>query len=339
MARSTQIASAKEASMEDSRPQVGVFLAFYIADSHNLARHNLTTTLSLFVMESIRSEDKEYDEKLQSVSSIDTDASDRLLTDEGAQWANQENRLRLRYGLWWTTGLAVLISIFAGLAGGFIAYRSRDLDEMCSRHVSNYSPVLDHIPITYHTQRFNGSLLKENVFRQAAGPEVDAAWESLGINYRPIRVPANEALRSGIAVDHVQIAEEYGGGYPANIEGFHHLHCLNLLRQSLYYNYDHYKSQGLGAFKNNDFIVQKHVSHCLDILRQQLMCTLDTGVLGQVWLYPEHPAPFVDFNTEHRCKNFEAIRRWAEVRQLPKDTPGDFLRSPREGERVYTEVP
>ncbi|KAL2826724.1 hypothetical protein BJY01DRAFT_262277 [Aspergillus pseudoustus] len=297
-------------------------------------------------MESLRPgpevREEALEDKMRSVTpTTDTDRlSDRLLADENSRWKYRDAAKRRRQdGLCWTIGLVLLTSVISGLAGIFIGYRSRDLDAVCSRHVAHYSPVLGNMPIKYHTQRFNGSLLKENIFRQDAGPEVDAAWESLGANYRAIRVSAHAALRSGIALDQVQIRERYGGGYPANIEGLHHLHCLNLLRQSLYYNYAYYHSQGKGAFKNEDSIVRKHVSHCLDILRQQLMCTVDTGVLGQVWLYPEHPTPFVDFNTEHRCRNFEEIRAWAERNQLPEETPGDFLRPPRVGERVYAEVP
>jgi hypothetical protein len=30
--------------------------------------------------------------------------------------------------------------------------------------------------------RFNGSFLHENVYRQAAGDEVDAAWAALGVD-------------------------------------------------------------------------------------------------------------------------------------------------------------
>ncbi|PTU18998.1 hypothetical protein P175DRAFT_0442924 [Aspergillus ochraceoroseus IBT 24754] len=230
------------------------------------------------------------------------------------------------------TGLSCLIGIFVG-------YQKHHLDEMCTRHISQYSPVLSQVPIKYHRQRFNGSLLKENVFRQDASPEVDAAWESLGANYRTLRVPAEDAAKSGIAPDQVRIKEKYGGGFPANVEGLHHLHCLNLLRQSLYYNYEYYHSRGQGAFSNEDYIVRKHVSHCLDILRQQLMCTIDIGVLGQVWLHPENPSAFVDFNTEHRCRNFEDIREWAEKNQLPEHAPSDFLQPPGEGDRVYPQVP
>lgn len=42
--------------------------------------------------------------------------------------------------------------------------------------------VMREVRIQYTLEGFNGSLLKENVFRQDAGPEVDAAWESLGVN-------------------------------------------------------------------------------------------------------------------------------------------------------------
>jgi Mycotoxin biosynthesis protein UstYa len=99
-----------------------------------------------------------------------------------------------------------------------------------------------------------------------------------------------------------------------------------------------------------------HITHCLDILRQQLMCTVDTGVLGQVWVaQPDGPnphgshdgavttampvMPFVDFNTKHQCKNFDAIRKWAEVRQLPEETPSDYLEPPGTGDRIYSEIP
>ncbi|KAL2836748.1 hypothetical protein BJX68DRAFT_259815 [Aspergillus pseudodeflectus] len=267
---------------------------------------------------------------MRSVTPTDTEeVSERLLDGANAEWAHRDHKRPQRYGLWWT--IALLTIVLSGLAGMFIGYISRDLVEV--------SPVLSHVPVKYHTQRFNVSLLKENVFRREAGPEVDAAWEALGVNYRPIRVPEHEAAHSGIAPDQVQIRDVYGGGFPANVEGLHHLHCLNLLRQSLYYNYEYYHGQGKGAFKNDDFIVRKHVSHCLDIIRQHLMCTIDTGVIGQVWLYPDHPSPFVDFKTEHRCKNFEDVRIWAERNQLPEKTPGDFLRPPRVGDRVFDAVP
>lgn len=200
--------------------------------------------------------------------------------------------------------------------------------------------------------------MKLNAFRQPAGPEVDAAWDSLGTDCasllypppspptpltppdRALIVSPSDGPRSGLTPKtHVHISPRYGGGYPANVEGLHHLHCLNLLRQALYYNYDYYHALSQGAFSNEDHIVRFHVTHCLDILRQQLMCMVDVGVLGQVWTFRDDPSAFVDFNTEHKCRDFEAVRKWAEKKQLPEDVPSDFLVPPGEDDVVYEEIP
>jgi len=69
------------------------------------------------------------------------------------------------------------------------------------------------------------------------------------------------------------------------------------------------------------------------------MCTIDTGVLGQVWIHPDHPEAYVDFNTQHQCKNFEAIRQYAESNQLPAQIPKDFLEPQKPGDRIYDEIP
>lgn len=106
----------------------------------------------------------------------------------------------------------------------------------------------------------------------------------------------------------------------------------NLVRKSLYFNYDHYKAIGKHAFENKGDVFQRHVSklfesslkgallmataHCLDAIRQVLMCNVDTAVLGQVWANKDDPIAFPDFNTRHMCKNYEAVREWAEKLQV-----------------------
>jgi hypothetical protein len=40
---------------------------------------------------------------------------------------------------------------------------------------------MDDVDINFHTIRFNGSFTHENIYRQGPGPDVDAAWESLGV--------------------------------------------------------------------------------------------------------------------------------------------------------------
>ncbi|KAF2676276.1 hypothetical protein K458DRAFT_322434 [Lentithecium fluviatile CBS 122367] len=220
-----------------------------------------------------------------------------------------------------------------------------DPDMFCMNHISQYSPIVNEVKPGWHTVQFNGTFLHENIYRQDVGPDVDAAWEALGTEYRSVVIPAEEAEKTGLRLDQVKVAQVYGGGYPANVEGLHHLHCLNLLRKTLKWNYDYYEKQGKDAFVNSEDIVRYHVTHCLDILRQQLMCVTDVGVLGQVWWQPAdepNPMPFVDFNTKHRCRDFEAIRRWAEVHQLPPEETVDtstFYQMPKPGDTVYSEIP
>lgn len=44
------------------------------------------------------------------------------------------------------------------------------------------APVIQEINIEFNVVHFNGSLFKKNAFRYDAGPEVDEAWESLGVD-------------------------------------------------------------------------------------------------------------------------------------------------------------
>lgn len=46
------------------------------------------------------------------------------------------------------------------------------------------------------------------------------------------------------------------------------------------------------------------------------MCNTDTGVLGQVWFDRDSPTAFPDFNTKHKCKNFDDISKWAVEHQV-----------------------
>jgi hypothetical protein len=104
------------------------------------------------------------------------------------------------------------------------------------------APVVRDVKPNWHTKLFNGSFLHQNIYRQSAGPEVDAAWNALGVNCkssssthnlvltgaldRSIVVPEAEGERTGLRHDQVKVSQEYGGGFPANVEGLHHLHCL-----------------------------------------------------------------------------------------------------------------
>jgi hypothetical protein len=43
------------------------------------------------------------------------------------------------------------------------------------------APLLDNMDVSYHVEKFDGRFVNENIYRQVGSPEVDAAWEALGV--------------------------------------------------------------------------------------------------------------------------------------------------------------
>ncbi|KAF4987367.1 hypothetical protein FDECE_15463 [Fusarium decemcellulare] len=233
----------------------------------------------------------------------------------------------------WIIALLTIIFVSA-FVGAWISMAYINIDQNCAAHTTRWSPLLDDVKIKYETKLFDGRFMEENAFRKNGSPEADAAWESLGVDYRPGFISYEDGIASGLTDAFVQRADKYGGGFIVNVEGMHHLHCLNLVRKSLWFNYDYYKKMGGHAFKNDGEVFRLHVTHCLDTIRQVLMCNVDTGVLGQVWANQKDPNAFPDFNTKHTCKNYEDIKKWAEKLQAPEadSLPEDYLLSPKEGD-------
>jgi hypothetical protein len=69
------------------------------------------------------------------------------------------------------------------------------------------------------------------------------------------------------------------------------------------------------------------------------MCNVDIGLLGQVWWNRPQPQAYPDFNTQHKCRNFEGVRKWAEERQAPVDVPDDYLVAPLGEWAVFEAIP
>ncbi|KAF2772217.1 hypothetical protein EJ03DRAFT_267267, partial [Teratosphaeria nubilosa] len=199
------------------------------------------------------------------------------------------------------------------------------------------SPLLEEVDIRYNAVDFNGSFFEETIYRQRPSPEVDAAWDALGVNLQGFPVPEKDGPRFGLDTRMAKRLQRQGGGYVALSEGMHHLHCVNLLRQSSYFNYQYYRDLGEGPFVNNDSVLEKHLSHCVDILRQQLMCSFDTGIFGQWWV--KDLGPFVDFNTKHRCKNFADLARWVREHQLVTEGEDRDLVGFRDGDVRLDSIP
>lgn len=175
-----------------------------------------------------------------------SDDQDELLNASERSSLESQSRTQTARGLSWVAaGIAIVCTAILSAVLGALAvqYGRLDADAFSIRHTSQYcksqgflrivstltsvtAPIVGDVGVKYHQVRFEGSLMKPNNFKLDAGPEVDAAWKSLGADYHAARVPAEQAARSNLAPDQVKIKEEYGGGYPAHVEGLHHLHCL-----------------------------------------------------------------------------------------------------------------
>jgi hypothetical protein len=77
-------------------------------------------------------------------------------------------------------GLMVFSCLTSSLCG-LVVGRRYPSDNGAIRHVSKYSPILDDVNMNFHTENFNGTFVHENIYRQDASPEVDAAWDALGV--------------------------------------------------------------------------------------------------------------------------------------------------------------
>lgn len=96
--------------------------------------------------------------------------------------------------------LFVVSNLISILLGGLISKQVRDLDSICAAHTNKYckaagqdpeqqrqltiplAPVLKDVKIRFEDMKFNGSFMDVNIYRQRGSPEVDAAWEALGVN-------------------------------------------------------------------------------------------------------------------------------------------------------------
>ncbi|EME77461.1 uncharacterized protein MYCFIDRAFT_184222 [Pseudocercospora fijiensis CIRAD86] len=155
------------------------------------------------------------------------------------------------------------------------------------------------------------------------GDAVDDAWKELGIYYRLMLLPAQYADAYNVSAEkHWLVTPENNRkapypAFPVQMEAFHYLHCVNFLRQGLYYNYDFYRSNPTYFFtKGTEKEIRDHLGHCVDALRQLIMCWSDTDVLPI--LLPDDPTGhplFNDFARVKQCRNFESLRIWAEKSQ------------------------
>ncbi|KAF5575647.1 hypothetical protein FPCIR_13065 [Fusarium pseudocircinatum] len=220
-------------------------------------------------------------------------------------------------------GLNLLLFLISLGLFGAASFRLSSESEMdYIRKTSFYSPVLDSINFKMRPIETEGGLFEAknpSKWRNSLkpDPEVDEAWEDLEI----IRVfPITEAEVRRLGKDPellVKFPQEYGLGdnaYMAQIDMFHQIHCLNLLRHLAWAEYNR-NGTAKKPFSDLHWI---HVSHCTDILMQNLMCNGNLDIITFNWVETQSN-PFPDFAVNHQCRDFDAIYEWQDKHSVPKE--------------------
>jgi len=187
----------------------------------------------------------------------------------------------------------------------------------CSARLSTFSPALE--AVEYETVKFNGTFRYPSIYRGTPTPELDAAWNRITKNVQPLQISRETLDKIGKAdrPSLVRFKEEDGGGYMASVAAIHQLHCLNMLRK---YTYNEYYKDKDEAFTVRPDIFRTHLDHCVELIRQKLMCNSDVGVITNEWV-DGWDLPYPDFNTVHKCRNYEKVLDWAykHAMHIPKE--------------------
>ncbi|KAG2068292.1 hypothetical protein BDR04DRAFT_1158121 [Suillus decipiens] len=161
--------------------------------------------------------------------------------------------------------------------------------------------------------QFNGSFDATSIYRGSPSPEIDAAWDKISLDARPVRMTLEQLLRTGETPSPamVRYPDEYGGGYMATVEFIHQLHCLDMLRRAshgdTYYNH--------ANMHESPEEFRTHLDHCIEILRQFTMCSGDVTMITHDWV-EGRTEPFADFNVHHECRNFEKVSDWVDEHRV-----------------------
>ncbi|KAK7062678.1 hypothetical protein VNI00_000166 [Paramarasmius palmivorus] len=194
---------------------------------------------------------------------------------------------------------ALLLACFTAIA---ILLR-RDHGSHCSSRVL-YSPALDAVEpqIKVFNVGFEGDL---SPYQIPSSPELDRAWDDL-YQFGISRITKEEATQLPNKTQPIPGDEDH---YIAELDVFHNLHCLNMVRKALdpvYYSNWNITENAKAA---------QHVSHCVDWIRQSIMCHADTSVI--VWQWEDWAnETLVRGKVAHTCRNFEKIQDWAKEHQI-----------------------
>ncbi|TEA19976.1 Cyclochlorotine biosynthesis protein O [Colletotrichum sidae] len=178
-------------------------------------------------------------------------------------------------------------------------------------HVSPQCGSLTYTPaqeaVLLEKAKFHAGLNDTTRYRGDPRPEVEEAWDDL-LSAINIRVDDTWLTKMGRDASTAVKINDGKGGYAGMLDIFHHLHCLRMIR--IGYTLDLYPEYQPMLSSQRGELIPMHIDHCIDELRQAVMCRADVTVLTSDWI-DWHPKPWLNFNVEHECVNWDNIFRWS----------------------------
>ncbi|PYH93061.1 hypothetical protein BO71DRAFT_283100, partial [Aspergillus ellipticus CBS 707.79] len=135
------------------------------------------------------------------------------------------------------------------------------------------------------------------------------AWKHIS-HISLLNFTAEEITKMGHSLNSVQFPAEASGGYVAQFEAVHQIHCLNTLWEDhQVQKYPERFSEYLAVTAQFPEAVEEHYEHCVDMLRQKLMCNPDMNFVTWDWV-EGIDGPWANFNTPHVCQDYDALLEW-----------------------------
>ncbi|KXT11662.1 hypothetical protein AC579_7025 [Pseudocercospora musae] len=290
---------------------------------------------------------EEHNEEIERSGSINE--HDLLLWNVKTDATFHDRRLALSR---WLCLALVAVVLLSNVLTAILMQSLNSQDKECPRdecgdiYVEKPSP-LHTLDRSWRLETFNAFNYTASRFTQHPSEgDVDAAWESLGLNSGHFLIPTSEAHRFDLERErHVTLPKDLLGEeyFIAMLDVMHQLHCLDALRRALWYNRDWYLKH-----RNNHAVTGVHIAHtnhCIDSLRERLMCLSDITILPSIWIDRQGKI-LPDFQRQHKCHDFDNVRAWSYENQMPKTVrnhtfvaePGVLLTSLPGKDALYREL-
>ncbi|KAI0514737.1 hypothetical protein F5B22DRAFT_610544 [Xylaria bambusicola] len=245
-----------------------------------------------------------------------THASEEIVSPNEKDFRFLGSNSRLRWRLFgpvaWSLTTFLLVAVVC-LLGAAVTREPNEAE--CIAKTSSWSPAFE--AVRYRNIKWQNTFSEKSIYRGKPTKELEQAWSDLW-NFGPVNIPYSELDRMNKSreVTWARAKPEDGGGLIGSLEVFHHIHCLDLVRQ--YVHRDEWDYSDQPAFDGTPEQVLEHVDHCINSLRMVLQCTADVSPF-LIKSDPKRPLGIdPDFNSQHKCRDFEAIRKWAREHQLDR---------------------